>query len=121
VVRFLVDEKMRAWWGHRVGREVVLPKNLGIRRKLWVDSGCPQKIESEDSLGNEFVPQVHWESGVGSGQAGYEVIFERANCTFCGVGPVYSGGYQLILDIFGIHISLQYGGAFVVHSLKFGT
>jgi hypothetical protein len=93
--------------------------NTWAYAESWV---LMRDVKGDDRLGNEFIPQVHWECRISSGQTGYEIVFEGAYGTFCGVGPVYAWGYQLILDIFCIHISLQRnGGAFVVHSLKFGT
>jgi hypothetical protein len=121
VVWFLVDEKVGARWCHRVCGEIILSEDLGIGGELGVDAGCPQEVKGDDRLGNEFIPQVHWECRVSGGQTGYEVIFEGAYGTFCGVGSVYAWGYKLILDILCIHISFQNGGEFVVHSLKFGT
>ncbi len=70
-------------------------------------------------MGEEFVPQMEREIFVDAAQAGDEVIFERANCTFSGVAAVETRRHQLIVDVFVDKELFECRGALVVQTLEF--
>jgi hypothetical protein len=55
---------------------------------------------------------------VGGAEAGDEVVFECADCTFGGVSSVDVGRDELEVDLLVRHVGFEGGGGFVVESLE---
>jgi hypothetical protein len=62
---FLMDEDLRSGRGKRSVIEVKCTIYLGLGGQLWIYPGASQKIESEETLSEEFVPKIQREVGVG--------------------------------------------------------
>lgn len=68
-------------------------------------------------MGNEAVPEVEGERGVGAAESGDEMVFERADGTFGSVGSMEAGWHDLEVDCFLVHELLECIGALIVQAL----
>jgi hypothetical protein len=88
-------------------------------RELWMQMWCPQEMQRDFRLWEEFVPQVHWDGGVNWGESGYKVFFESPDGALCSVASTTVRRNQLISNIMGSEEILQSCWRFVVESLQF--
>ena len=61
---------------------------MGFRRKSWIETGGPEKVERQSSMRNEAVPEIQWEVRVATTEAGDEVIIVGLDGAFSGVGAM---------------------------------
>jgi len=66
--------------------------DLGPGGELGVDSGATQKVEGQDGLGQEPVPQMEGVVTVRAAEASNEVVFEGADGTFSSIASVDARG-----------------------------
>jgi hypothetical protein len=89
---FLVDEDTGAGRRERCAVEVKLTVDLCPSGEFRVDARGTHEVEGEDGLRKEAVPEVERKIAVGAAEAGDEVVLERADGAFGGVGTVDAGG-----------------------------
>ena len=58
---------------------------MGFRRKLWIEAGGTEKVESQSSMSNEAVPDTQGEVRVATTEAGGEVILVGLDGAFGGI------------------------------------
>jgi hypothetical protein len=83
-----MDEAADAWWGQGCTIKIKETMELGVGRQLWIDSGPTQKIEGQDCLRQQAVPQMEGKVFVTTAKASDKMIFERADCTFSSIATV---------------------------------
>jgi hypothetical protein len=72
-------------------------------------------------LGEETIPQVEREVRVCAAEASNQVILERSDGSFGGVGAVNARRNQLEIDLLAAEECLQSGGTFIVEALELGA
>jgi hypothetical protein len=87
-----MDEDLRSGRDKRSAIEVKRTVDLGLGGQLWIYPGSSQKIESEETLREEFVPKIQGEVGVGGTYYCNEVVFECANGALDRVATIDVGG-----------------------------
>jgi uncharacterized protein (UPF0548 family) len=83
-----VDEDASAGRGERGAVVIERAMELGVGRECWVDARATEEIETNQSMGNETVPQVKRKIRVRTAETGNEVILERTYGAFGGVATV---------------------------------
>jgi hypothetical protein len=102
-----------------VGIEVISAMDFFPGRQFGVDSGASEEVESEFSLGDGPVPQVHWDVTCGVPTC-CQVILGSSNGSLCCIASVVIVWGQLVLDVSLVEVILDLLGAFIVHSVIFG-
>jgi hypothetical protein len=87
-----MDEDLCSGWGKRSAIEVERTVDLGLGGQLWIHPGLSQKIESEETLREEFVPKIQREVGVGGTYSCNEVVLECVNVALGDVATMDVGG-----------------------------
>jgi hypothetical protein len=85
--------------GDRSTVEVEKSKEGGVRRERRMDAGGTKEVKGQDGLGKETVPFGEGEGRIGGAEDGDEVIFERPDGTFGGVGTMFFRRDTLIVNV----------------------
>ena len=88
--------------------------DLGVGRELGIDTGTAEKVQGDESLGEEAIPKMQRKVGVGAAESGNEVVLERVDGAFGGVAAVDTRRGKLEIDILAAHELLEGRGCFVV-------
>ena len=98
--------------------EIKVAVELRLSGQLGVEPRAAKQIESEESLRQELVPEMHGKILVETAEAGNEVIFERPNGPFGGVASMDTRRNKLKIHLLLRHEFFQGGRAFIVEALQ---
>jgi hypothetical protein len=118
---FFMDEDANARRGNGRAVEVEVAKKLSPSGEFRIQAGATEKIESEEGLGEETIPQMEGEVLINAAQAGDEVIFERTDGAFSSIASVHARRGELEVDLFVTQELFEGGGTFVVEALELGA
>ena len=55
---------------------MILSPGLRVVGQVWDQIGTSEKIQDEESVGANFIPQAHWVRRITAAENGNEVVFE---------------------------------------------
>jgi hypothetical protein len=118
--RLLVDEQLDAGRSEGSPIKVECAMELGMSGEARVDTGAAEKIEGEQGLREEQVPEFQRENRVGAAKAGDKMILEGPNGPFGRVAAMQVWWGDLEIDASLDNVSLESGGGFIVERLQLG-